>query len=415
MNRKTYKPNNATIMYLNSSYNCIKSNSITLTKTSGGSGYTSAPNIVITPANSDAGGGASATITQSGGILGTLTMVNNGSGYNVLPTITLTGGGNPGIITGYSGLVGGSSYALPPSLTVSGGGGSNFSGYTTLTSTTVSSTFTITSGGTGYVVGDTLNFNYTGTGGGSGVIATVGTVSSGVITGITLTNAGSGFTLKAPTIMSITSSAGTGAVITCALVATSVGSLVITNGGSNYSTAPTFVFTPVSGGSGASATPTINLGTAGVITPSFYKTFTYTWNGIPPLVINDLAKLSAVNIIATGFTASTPYTYRILGLQYDSRDSFFSDYGQPILSMTQNINVCSYGSLGGGEFCIILTPQTIQSITISVDDDITNKGSGQAYAINFVIAIEIEEYDPITTEVGDPYAESVSRLKHHLG
>ena len=97
-----------------------------------------------------------------------------------------------------------------------GGGGSHFTAYTTLTSTSASSTFTITSGGTGYVVGDTLNFNYNGTGGGSGVIETLATVSSsGVITGITLTNACSGFTLKAPTITSITSSAGTGAVITC--------------------------------------------------------------------------------------------------------------------------------------------------------------------------------------------------------
>jgi len=409
---KYYKPNNATIMYLNSSYNCIKNSSITLTKTSGGTGYTSAPTIVITPATNDAGTGASATITQSGGVLNTLTITNNGNNYNTLPTITLTGGGLPGVITAYTGLTGGTNYALPPTLSVSGGGGAGFTGSTTLTSTTVSSSFTITSGGTGYVVGDTLNFNYTGTGGGSGVIATVGTVSSGVITGITLTNAGSGFTLKAPIIASITSTAGTGAVITCSLVATSVGSLVITNGGSNYSSAPTFVFTPVSGGSGASATPTINLGTAGVITPSFLRTYTYTWNGIPPLVINDLARLSAINIIATGFTASTPYTYRILGLQYDSRDSFFSDYGQPILSIAQNVNVCSYGSLGGGEFCIILTPQTINSITISVDDDITNKGSGQLASINFVIAIEIEEYDPITTEIGDPYAESVSRLKH---
>jgi hypothetical protein len=79
--------------------------------------------------------------------------------------------------------------------------------------------------------------------------------------------------------------------------------------------------------------------------------------------------------------------------------------------MAQSTNVCSYGSLGGSQFCIILTPQTIQSITISVDDDITKIGSGQAYAINFVIAIEIEEYDPVITEVGDPYAEATTKLK----
>ena len=76
------------------------------------------------------------------------------------------------------------------------------------------------------------------------------------------------------------------------------------------------------------------------------------------------------------------------------------------------LNVCSYGSLGGGEFCIILTPQTINSITISVDDDITKIGSGQLASINFVIAIEIEEYDPVITQTDDVYAEAASRLKH---
>ena len=181
----------------------------------------------------------------------------------------------------------------------------------------------------------------------------------------------------------------------------------------NYNTTvPTLVFTAVSGGSGASATPTINLGTAAILTASFNKTYSYTWNGIAPVIVNDLARLSAINIIATNFNTSTPYTYRILGVQYDSRDSFFSDYGQPILSMAQNVNVCSYGSLGGDQFCIILTPQTINSITITVDDDITVKGSGQAASINFVIAIEIEEYDPNVTEIGDVYAESTSRIKN---
>ena len=62
----------------------------------------------------------------------------------------------------------------------------------------------------------------------------------------------------------------------------------------------------------------------------------------------------------------------------------------------------------------ILTPQTISSISITVDDDITVKGSRQSSTINFVITIEIEEYDPTTTEISDPYSESVSRLKLHF-
>ena len=70
-----------------------------------------------------------------------------------------------------------------------------------------------------------------------------------------------------------------------------------------------------------------------------------------------MIQLSAVNIIATGFTASTPYTYRNLGLQYDSRDSFFRDCWQYVRSMAQHTNFLTYDSLGGGEFCIILKPQ----------------------------------------------------------
>ena len=40
---KYYKPNNTTLLYLNSSFNCTKSSSITLTKVLSGTGYTSNP------------------------------------------------------------------------------------------------------------------------------------------------------------------------------------------------------------------------------------------------------------------------------------------------------------------------------------------------------------------------------------
>ncbi len=85
---------------------------------------------VITPAAGDLGYGASATIPApvSGALSGTLVMVSTGKGSNVLPTVSLTGGGNPGCIPGFSALVGGSGYIKPPTLTVTGGGGSGFVG-----------------------------------------------------------------------------------------------------------------------------------------------------------------------------------------------------------------------------------------------------------------------------------------------
>ena len=324
---------------------------------------------------------------------------------NTLPTISLSGGGSPGSITGFSSLVGGSGYILPPNITTPGGGGSGFIGKAIIGNVTISSTFTITTAGTGYVVGDSLVF--TG-GGGSGAVATVSSVSSGGITGINLTNAGLGYT-SAPTI-SVLSTAGINAVITCALVGASVTGITITNGGKNFATAPTFVFTPVSGGTGVSATPTLNLGTEGTFTVAFTRTFTYTWD-IPDIIINDLGKLSVVNIIASGYTATTPYTFRVVGLQFDSRNSFFSDYGNPIISISQQTNICNIGSVGSSNYSITLSPQTIRFIQISVDDSITSKDVGILVAINFVLALEIEEFDPVLTQVGDPYAESASRLK----
>ena len=135
-----------------------------------------------------------------------------------------------------------------------------------------------------------------------------------------------------------------------------------------------------------------------------------TWN-IPDIAINDLGRLAAVNIVSTGYTATTPYTFRINGLQYDSRNSFYSDYGNPILSIAQQTNMCSFGSVGSSNYNITLSPQTIRQIQISVDDSLTAKDTGVLVAVNFVIAIEIEEFDPVVTEIGDPYKESTSRLK----
>ena len=324
---KYYKPNNSIILYLNSSFNCIKSNSVTLTKATSGSGYTSVPTVVVVPAAGDLGFGATGTLGANvSGALGTFTMGNTGKGYGALPTVTLRGGGDPGKITA----------------------------------------ITITNAGSGYNVGRTLTF--TG-GAGSNAAGYVSSVNgSGAITGI-----------------------------------------VITNQGKNYTSAPTIGFGT---GTGTSAvlTPVLNPGTEGTFTAAFTKTFTYTWN-IPEIMINDLGRLSVVNINATGYTAATPYTFRVINLQYDSKNSFFSDYGNPILSIAQQTNMSSYGNFSSNYYNIILSPQAIRQIQISVDDSITAKDTGVAFAVNFVIAIEIEEFDVSYTRIDDPYTEAVAKLK----
>jgi hypothetical protein len=65
---------------------------------SGGTGYTTAPNVIISPPPS--GTAATATATISGGSITSIKITNSGSGYTTAPTVTLSGGnGSNAIIT----------------------------------------------------------------------------------------------------------------------------------------------------------------------------------------------------------------------------------------------------------------------------------------------------------------------------
>ncbi len=116
-----YKPNDSTFLYLNTSSNCIKSNSITITKTGYGTGYTGTPTLIITPAGGDMGSDAPATVAAPVSIVfsGALTMTNTGRGYNTLQTITLSRGGYPGTITALTFTNNGTGYILPPTCSIS--------------------------------------------------------------------------------------------------------------------------------------------------------------------------------------------------------------------------------------------------------------------------------------------------------
>lgn len=67
-----------------------------ITVNSGGSGFTSAPTVVITPATDDSGINATATSTISNGAVTGITVVTQGMLYNSVPTISFSGGGGSG-------------------------------------------------------------------------------------------------------------------------------------------------------------------------------------------------------------------------------------------------------------------------------------------------------------------------------
>ncbi len=138
-------------------------------------------------------------------------------------------------------------------LTLSGIGGSMGSATGGLTH------ITVTSGGTGYVLG-TLEITISG-GGGVNATATPVVDGSGVITAINITDPGTGYT-AAPTITINGNGSGTGAVATATLgyYTSSIAGFGITNKGTTtYTTAPTVVLTG-GGGTGATAVALLGVG-----------------------------------------------------------------------------------------------------------------------------------------------------------
>ena len=155
-----------------------------VTRTAGGSGYTSAPTVTFSAPQDPSGINATGTASISGGGVTGVTISNGGTGYSGTPTV---------------------SFSAPQ---VSGG--TTATGTVVLTGNAVTG-ITITSPGTGYTSAPTATITGSGTG------ATVGTItiSGGSITNITITNAGTGYT-SAPTV-GITGGNGTGASFTAAI------------------------------------------------------------------------------------------------------------------------------------------------------------------------------------------------------
>ena len=94
----------------------------------GGTGWTTAPNVLI----NGTGSGATATAAVAAGAITGITMTNIGLGYTAAPVISFNGGsfinitatmnGGNTIITGYTITAGGTGFGSPPTIVVSGGG-----------------------------------------------------------------------------------------------------------------------------------------------------------------------------------------------------------------------------------------------------------------------------------------------------
>ncbi len=257
-----------------------------ITVTSGGLGYTSTPSITLV-------GGAAASATVTNGLVTGVTITSGGSGFSTGPAVTfssavvsalgnttsgsnsITGiGSTSNIVSGTavtgSGIPAGSvvtAITSANSITISNNTTATASGVSLLfTGTTAAGTatlsvtgVTITNGGTGYTTAPTVTFSAPPAGG-TTATGTATVSSSGFVTGITITNPGSGYT-SMPTVTFSASPSGTTATATAG---GRVSGITITNGGSGYATAPGISF---AGGASASASASVvvdngSLGTA---------------------------------------------------------------------------------------------------------------------------------------------------------
>ena len=237
-----------------------------LTLTSGGSGYTSAPTVAIGAPDIPGGTQATATVTLSGGGVTAIAVTDPGSGYTSTPSVTLTGGNGTGatatVTLSAAGIQtiqvsnGGAGYTVAPTISFTGGAGTGAAATATVSGGAITA-ITVTTPGSGYTsaptivitpdVGDTITL----------VAAATATLSARTVANIAVGSTGTGYT-TAPTV-TITGGGGSGAVAAATIAASTITSITLTNPGSGYSANPAVTFTGGSG-SGASVTAVVTVG-----------------------------------------------------------------------------------------------------------------------------------------------------------
>ena len=160
-----------------------------------------------------------------------------GSGYTTVPTVVISGGAGLGAaatvttgLTGTTSLLGGSGYTTAPAVTITGGGGSGATAVATISSGTVTG-ITITNPGTGYTSTPTITIAPPP----SGTTATASPTLS--LESVTTAASGSFYT-SVPAVNIV----GDGTGATLAVNTMNVTGATITSAGTGYTTAPTVTF-----------------------------------------------------------------------------------------------------------------------------------------------------------------------------
>lgn len=362
-----------------------------ITVTDPGTGYTSPPTVAIT-----GGGGIDATATAVltsiddtpiGGV-DSASITEAGTGYTSTPTVAFSAPPPGGTLaTGIAVLDGpaggvasvditdaGMDYTSAPTVAFSAppSGGTQATGIAVMTGGVAS--VNISDGGANYTSAPTVAFGAPLTGG----IQATGTavVSGGIVTGVTITNPGSGYAFPPP--VTFTGGGGTGAAGTTVMTADAVvNSVVIDNAGSGYTSAPTVTFSG-GGGTGATATAMLSTGTVASITISnpglgYLEAPTITFTGGNPTT-----PAAATAMLATGTVTSINLTNQGSAFTGQANVAITGGGGSgalatavmnlapsaAIITITQgfvfafNLNSAAYGEQPNGWWCSGLYDQT---------------------------------------------------------
>ena len=239
--------------------------------TNPGSGYTTAPNVIISAPNQSNGVQATAvaSITTGAGGVQSIQVTAIGSAYTSVPTVTIgapdVAGGvqatasatiSGGNVVAITVTQAGSGYTSVPSVSITGGGGSSATANATLSSGIVNS-ITLTNAGSGYTSPPTVTISGGG-GANATALAQLTTFAKGTVT-IVVTNGGSGYTNAANTVVTITGGGGASAAGTAIVSGSQVTQIVMTNPGTGYTSIPTVTITGGGATTNATAVAVVNL------------------------------------------------------------------------------------------------------------------------------------------------------------
>lgn len=226
---------------------------------------------LATAASIDGSSGTNAALTTSIGIgSGTFTVTNGGGGYGLTPVVTLSGGGGTGaVITASLGVTaasfgavtsGTTTYSVAPTVIITNGSGGETTGATAVAVLNGSGLvigITITNAGSGFT--DTPVVSFTG---GTMIFdgtdpKVTGNANNYTVVGFNILNPGTGFT----SVPSVTIAAGTSGTATATGNDNfALNGITLTANGTEYATVPTVSLTGGSGTATANVT-TVNLAT----------------------------------------------------------------------------------------------------------------------------------------------------------